>query len=292
VVLVTSGYDNTSAVGDGLGRMWMLRASDGAVLRTFATTAGAVYPGAEAGLTHVSAFRESDGTVRWVYGGDLLGNLWRFDLNTGDVLKLAVLKDGAGNTQPITAPPELVTISGNKVVLVGTGRLLDLTDFGSSRTQSFYAIADGTALTNARSSLVARTYSRGASPELTGNTVNWATDRGWYFDLPAGEQANTAPSIAYGGVTFTTNMNGATDCSASAYLYLVDIGTGLKMATADFASLTISTTANASRLTTLRVVNGQLIGTTHTSDNGVFRRTLAQSPVINPAKNAWKEIRR
>jgi type IV pilus assembly protein PilY1 len=292
VVLVSSGYDNTSVVGDGLGRMWMLKASDGTVLRTFATTAGAVYPGAEAGLTHLSAFRESDGTVRWVYGGDLLGNLWRFDLNTGDVFKLAVLKDSAGNAQPITAPPELVTIAGNKVVLVGTGRLLDTTDFGSSRTQSFYAITDGAYLSNARGGLIARTYTRGASPELSGTAVDWASNRGWYFDLPAGEQANTAPAIAYGAVTFTTNKNGATDCSQSAYLYLVDIGTGLKLTTSDFASLVISTTANASRLTTLRVINGQLIGTSHTSDNSVFRRTLATSPHIAAAKNSWKEIRR
>jgi len=170
--------------------------------------------------------------------------------------------------------------------------VLDISDFGSSRTQSFYAIADGTALSNARSGLIARSYSRGATPELSGSAVNWASDRGWYFDLPAGEQANTAPAVAYGAVTFTSNKNGATDCSQSAYLYLVDIGSGLKLASSDFASLLISNTANASRLTTLRVINGQLIGTSHTSDNSVFRRTLTSSPHIAPAKNSWKEIRR
>ena len=290
VVLVTSGYDNATSVGDGKGRMWMLRASDGAVLRTFVTAEGT--NAAEAGLTHVSAFREADGTVRYAYGGDLLGNLWRFDLSNGVTSKVAVLKDSAGNTQPVTAAPELVQMSGQRVILVGTGRLLDLTDFGNTRTQSFYAIGDGTTLSNARAGLIPRTYSRGASPELSGASLNWATDRGWYFDLPAGEQANTAPSIAYGAVAFSTNMDGATDCSQSSYLYLVDIGTGLKQVGADFASAVISTTDNASRVTALRVSNGQTVGSTHIGNNGTDRRALTQVPYIAPAKNAWREIKK
>lgn len=290
VVLVTSGYDNGLSIGDGKGRMWMLNATTGAVLREFVTTDGAT--GAEAGLTHVSAFRETNGTVRHVYGGDLLGNLWHFDLDTGTTVKMATLYDAAGNLQPVSAAPELVTIADKRVVMVGTGRLLDITDFGSSRTQSFYAIADGATLANARSALVTQTYSRGGNPELTGAAVNWASDRGWYFDLPAGEQANTAPSVAYGTVGFTTNKNGGSDCTQSAYMYLVDINTGQKSAITDFSSAQIATNANASRLTTLRISNGQLVGTSHTSDNGVFRRVLGARLPIPAAKNAWREIRR
>lgn len=290
VVLVTSGYDNAQSLGDGKGRLWMLNALTGAILREFVTSDGAV--GAEAGLSHVSAFRENDGTVRHVYGGDLLGNLWHFDLEAGTTVKVAVFKDAAGNLQPVTAPPELVTLSGQRVVMVGTGRLLDVSDFGNSRTQSFYAIADGATLANARSGLVSRTYTRGASPELSGAAVDWATARGWYFDLPAGEQANTAPTVAYGTVGFTTNVNGGSDCNQGAYMYLVDIGTGQQSAFADFTSAQISATANASRLNTLRVINGQLVGTSHTSDNGVYRRALTKVVPIKAAKNAWKEIRR
>lgn len=290
VVLVTSGYDNAEAIGDGKGRMWMLNATTGAVLREFVTTEGAT--GAEAGLSHVSAFRETNGTVRHVYGGDLLGNLWHFDLDTGTTVKLATLKDSAGNLQPVTAAPELVTIADKRVVMVGTGRLLDITDFGSSKTQSFYAIADGATLANARSGLVTQTYSRGATPELSGAAVDWTSDRGWYFDLPAGEQANTTPSVAYGTVGFTTNKNGGSDCTQSAFMYLVDIKTGQKSAITDFSSAQIATNANASRLTTLRLANGQLVGTSHTSDNGVYRRVLGARLPIPAAKNAWREIRR
>ncbi len=290
VVLVTSGYDKGQAIGDGRGRMWMLNASTGAILREFVTTDGAA--GAEAGLGHVAGYRETDGTVRHVYGGDLLGNLWHFDLDAGTTVKLAQLRDSAGNAQPVTAPPELVTLAGKRVVLVGTGRLLDITDFGSSRVQSFYAIADGALLSNARSGLLSRSYSRGASPEFSGTAIDWSTARGWYFDLPAGEQANTAPVVAYGNVGFTTNVNGGADCSQSSWMYLLDLGTGLKSTAADFASALVSNNANTARLTALRLADGSLVGTTRTSDNSVSNRNMSSAVTIQPSKNVWREIRR
>ena len=87
VVLLTSGYNSTA---DGKGRLWMLNADTGAVIKEFTVDAGAL--GAEAGLAHVTAFGESTGTVQYVYGGDLLGNVWRFDLKgKGDPTKVATL---------------------------------------------------------------------------------------------------------------------------------------------------------------------------------------------------------
>ena len=67
-------------------------------------------------------------------------------------------------------------------------------DFGNSNVQTIYAIADGAPQVNARNSLVKQTYVRGATPAqdtLTNNSVTWSTQRGWYIDLPAGEQINT-----------------------------------------------------------------------------------------------------
>ncbi len=295
VVLVTSGVDNGLTIGDGKGRLWMLNATTGAVIKTFRTTSGTT--SAESGLSFVSAFREADGSVRYAYGGDLLGNIWRFDLETAgagehDATLVAVLQDASGNTQPITASPELASLGGKRVILIGTGRLLDITDFGSGRTQSFYAIADGASLANARTALVRQVFTRGATPELTANAFSWASNRGWYFDLPAGEQANTDPIVTYGAVAFVTNKNGASDCSQSSYLYLVDLGTGSQVANSTFVSQTIATNATSSRVITLRVVNGKIIGTTHRSDNTVYQRELPLGLTIPPSKNAWREIRR
>jgi type IV pilus assembly protein PilY1 len=295
VVLVTSGYDNGKTVGDGRGRLWMLNAATGAVIKTFKTTAGT--NSAEAGLAHVAAFRESNGLVQYAYGGDLLGNVWKFDLqrtSTGemDAELVAVLKDSAGNTQPVTSTPELVSKDNQRVILVGTGRVLDIGDFGSGRSNSFYAIADGATLSNARSSLTQRTYTRGANPELTGSAADWKTGRGWFFDLPTGEEANTDPIVTYGAVAFVSNKNDRTDCAESSWLYLVDVGSGKQVPDATYASQQISNTATSSRVITLRVVDGRIVGTTHKSDNTVFQRELPLGSRINPSKNAWREIRR
>ena len=234
--------------------------------------------------------------MRYVYGGDLQGNLWRFDLQaTGggeiDGTLIATFKDASGNLQPVTAAPELTSVEGKRVVLIGTGRILDLSDFGSTRTQSFYAIADGTELSNARSGLVARTYTR-TTDQFAGAAFNWVTQRGWYFDLPSGEQANTDPLIAYGAVAFTTNVNGGSDCSQQSYLYLVDIGTGLNVPTNSFGSMLLSGSATSSRVIILLTRTGRLRALTHLSDNTGGGGRLDLVKPIKPNKNAWKEIRR
>ncbi len=213
VVLLTSGYNSTA---DGKGRLWMLNADTGVVIKEFTVDAGAL--GAEAGLAHVTAFGESTGTVQYVYGGDLLGNVWRFDLKgKGDPTKVATLIGTDGQPQPVTAAPELLYHSGQRIIFVGTGRLMDISDFGNTRVQSIYAISDGATLVNARTSLVKQTYDR-ATDSMSNNPVDWSLKRGWYIDLPAGEQINTRPTIAYGGLAFVSNINGGSDCSASSYL--------------------------------------------------------------------------
>ncbi len=297
VVLLSSGVDNAQAVGDGKGRLWVINASTGAVIKTFKTAAGST--AAEAGLSHVSAFKETDGSVRYAFGGDLLGNVWRFDLEKTGVGELdadlvAVLLDASGNTQPVTSAPEMISLNGKRVILLGTGRLLDISDFGNSRTQSFYAIADGPTLNNARASLVRQVYSRGSNGAgtLTRNTVNWVSDRGWYLDLPAGEQANTDPIVTYGAVAFVSNINGATDCSQSSFLYLIDVGSGSLTSGETTASWLIAANASSSRVITLRVIDGKIVGVTHRSDNGVFQQRLPLGQTITPAKSAWREIRR
>jgi type IV pilus assembly protein PilY1 len=287
VVLVTSGYNSTA---DGRGRLWMLNASTGAVIHEFDTGVGTL--GAEAGLAQISAFAENNGTVRYVYGGDLLGNLWRFDLqDKGSPNKLATLKDSGNVAQPVTAAPELSQIDGKRVVIVGTGRILDIADFGSTRTQTMYAIADGTTLTNPRSSLVEQVYDAG-SDTITSNTVDWASDRGWYVDLPAGEQANTSPAIAYGAVAFVTNKNGGTDCSASSRLYVLSILSGGAFEGIDFVSSEISSVANSSGVTALSTSNGKIVGSGQDADGKPWEREIVKNSSITPAKNAWREIRR
>lgn len=287
VVVVTSGYNNTH---DGKGRAWILNPNTGAIVHEFTVADGAL--GAESGLTHLSPFVEPDGTVRYVFGGDLLGNVWRLDLvGKGAPTKLAVLKDGFGTVQPVTAAPELVYYEGKRIVVVGTGRLLDITDFGSTGVQTMYAISDGSSLPNARSSLVQQTYAR-AGDTVTANPVNWSSTRGWFMDLPAGEQANTRPTIAYGAVAWTTNVAGASDCSAASYLYVLNVTNGQRFPGAAFVGAQISASANTSGVSALLTTDGRIVGSGQTTEGTPWNREISNPVSIDPSKNAWREVRR
>ena len=110
--------------------------------------------------------------VSYVYGGDLLGNLWRFDINAGTAaavgtgnigngiaLKFATLFSDAAGTlpQPITTTPILGTIVGKRVVFIGTGKYLEVPDLSNTQKQTQYAIKDDDAtatFVNPRTSLV------------------------------------------------------------------------------------------------------------------------------------------
>ncbi|CAN0056841.1 unnamed protein product, partial [Chrysoparadoxa australica] len=159
VVIFTSGYNNipdnngfySSAAntgvsptgttqlqfnsGDGKGYLYVVDVSNGSLLQTVATGAGSV--SSPSGLGKISAFvdnAEVNNVTSYVYGGDLDGNVWRFNVGAtaNSVLHFAQLKDASGAAQPIMTPPELGEISNTKVVFVGTGKYLELSDLDTS----------------------------------------------------------------------------------------------------------------------------------------------------------------
>ena len=75
---------------------------------------------------------------------------------------------------------------------------------------------------------------------------NCNTGRGCYIDLPTAEHENTRPVLARGVISFVTNVTGSSDCSASSYLYVLDVLTGQKSDDSDITSSLISPTANSS----------------------------------------------
>ncbi|MDH4323103.1 MAG: PilC/PilY family type IV pilus protein, partial [Betaproteobacteria bacterium] len=118
MVLVTSGYNNGVAdgTGNGGGYLYFLDATTGQILHRLATGAGT--PAAPSGFARINGWSTNsivDNTTLAVYGGDLQGNLWRFDTdyaggsnpNYLGVTLVAVAKDALGNVQPITVKPEL-----------------------------------------------------------------------------------------------------------------------------------------------------------------------------------------
>jgi type IV pilus assembly protein PilY1 len=263
VVLFSSGYNNA----DGLGRLYVVNANSGALIRSIPTSAGtATTPSGLGSIVGHATSPLTNNTSIAVYGGDLLGNLWRFDIN-GDVgaagydaQLIAQFKDANAFAQPITAPPTVITYNGTTIIYAGTGRFLGTSDVSDTHTQSFYAVKDtmGTATyTNIRGSSLfkSRTLSAGTCPSGDVNgfciagqtvrtisadpnvnaTVNWSTDNGWYLDfLTGGEREVSTPALQLGTLAFTTitparasaDACGIPDTAAS-FLYALDYATGM-----------------------------------------------------------------
>ena len=154
VVLVTSGYNNVNT-GDGVGRLYVINATTGALIRTLSTGVGSV--ATPSGLGKISAVvlnPTTDNTMQQVYGGDMLGNLWRFDVNGNlgpagyEAQLLVTLKNASNQVQPLTSKQEVGLVNGHIVVYVGTGRYLGATDLADTSQQSLYAIRDDVCFTD------------------------------------------------------------------------------------------------------------------------------------------------
>jgi len=253
VVLVTSGYNNTSP-GDGFGYLFVLDANTGAIISKIGTGVGGV-----SGLAKIAGWNDepAGNKVGYVYGGDLLGNVWRFDINsataaavgTGAVMKFATLFSDTAATlpQPITTAPVLGKVVNKRIVFVGTGQYLQPGDLTTTQRQTQYAIKDDNAtvtLVNPRTSLVNPTLTnnpdgtatRVATPDASGAKVDFLTGRGWFVDFPDGgsggvgsERANIDSKLVEGTLLVPTIVPSSTVCSPGGYGWLnyFDYKTGL-----------------------------------------------------------------
>ena len=254
VVLVTSGVNNV-APGTGRGFLFVLDAFTGAVLSKVDTGAGDTTT--PSGLGKIGAFANSfntDNTSQKVYGGDLLGNLWRIDLsvNPPTVIRMATLMDGTGKAQSITTRPEIGIINSNTVVFVGTGRFLGASDLPDpatlspaqpwAYTQSIYAIKDNNAsYGNPRSALVQQTIvDNGSTTRTTSNNpVDFTVNSGWFADFnPAnsspGERVNIDPQLVQGTLVVVTNAPNNNVCTVGgdSFIYQFNYAKGTYVATA------------------------------------------------------------
>jgi type IV pilus assembly protein PilY1 len=230
VVLVSSGYNNVSP-GDGVGYLYELDAKDGTILRKISTGLGST--STPSGLGKIATWNNASpgNEAGYVYGGDLFGNVWKFNINDnittasighGSVTKFATLFSNSSGTQPqpITTTPNLGLVGTNRVIYIATGKFLEANDSpdGTSAfptyTQSVYAIKDDPSITatfvNPRNTLVNQTISNVgttttrtvASPQV----VNFASDRGWYADLPETAERVNEDTILTQGVLYVPSL--------------------------------------------------------------------------------------
>lgn len=239
VVAFTSGYNNTS--GDGQGHLYVVNASTGAKLLDISTGAGS--SATPSGLAKINAWIDntSDNTAKRFYGGDLQGNLWRFDMDNlvapnQSALQLAKFQLDAATPQPITTKPELALASNQPIVIAATGRYLGVTDIGDTTQESIYAVKDkltGTGWGDLRantSNFVKQTFTLdGNTASVTSLKVDWSTKGGWWVDLPhSGERVATNVSLQFNTLAVPTAIPTGDACSSggSSWLYYLDVTNG------------------------------------------------------------------
>jgi len=321
VVLVPSGYNNTTGTGTGRAYLYVLNPRNGAVIKRIDTdTSGTV--AASAGLAKISAYVENanlNNTVKYVYGGDLLGNVWRFNLQgtrtSWAAEKLAALVDSSGNAQPVTTEPELATVTiantDYQFVYVGTGKYLgdvDVTAAAATRTQTMYGlIDDGSAspqitITATRRDLQQQTMSAGASASTRNVSNNAAVysggsrKKGWYLDLSLspGERIVTDSQLAVGVLAFTTNIPSAAACipGGSSWFYTINYEDGGIVTDSTFPhSGTSLGNALASRVTLIKLEDGSIKGVIKKSDTTIEVEPLPPpSGLTSGRRVSWREV--
>ena len=313
VALLTSGYNNA----DGKGHLYVVNPVTGALIKDISNGSGTT--GNPSGLSRISAFTtvKSDGSVLSdvVYGGDLNGDIWRFDIsnvnpNNWTVSKLATLKDATGAVQPITAAPSLAMVNTTstttkRLVMIGTGKLLENTDLTINTQQSIYGIIDSMdgltlpASGTLRSILQQQTLTIGAGNigTATTNSVNWNSKKGWYMDIATGDMINV-DTVAFKNALYVVanNPDQTQGCrGAMSSLYTLDLTTGGQCTACFAAGVTQWTSkvidnAYASSPTIGVTQSGGVVIFIHESDGKVVGASYSPTGKRTAKRVAWKQI--
>lgn len=183
----------------------------------------------------------ADSVADRIYAGDVMGNLWVFDISSTLPASwglaygsnpLFQARSALNVAQPITSQPMVVLhpterhskTSPNTMVFIGTGQYIAENDPVNTGDNTFYGIWDsGSAITVGRGSALieqtvnADTLSGFDVRLLTNNPVDYTTNRGWYFDLPdSGERVIVNPIVFGDLVVYTTMAPESNLCSSSA----------------------------------------------------------------------------
>lgn len=250
IVVFTSGYNNIGP-GDGKGYLYVLDAASGTLLNKIATGAGSANN--PAGLAQINAWVESaiDNTASRFYGGDLLGNIWRFDIDDQippagkEAFLLATVSNSSG-AQAITTRPELSVIKNGAIsiplVTVATGKYLGMSDLADTSLQSIYSFKDeltATGLGNLRSNSnmvqqMLQQNTDGTERSISQQPVDWLLKAGWFIDLTIagsranGERVTIDPEQQLGILNFVSNIPDSHACitSGGSWIYALDYRNG------------------------------------------------------------------
>ncbi|RZA21614.1 MAG: pilus assembly protein [Lysobacteraceae bacterium] len=210
----------------------------GAVIREIDTGAGST--AAPNGLSAPTGVYAADGkTLLYAYAGDLLGNVWKFNLTSTSPAAWTATKifnaTKGSVAQPITSALTVATdpVTRKRWVFFGTGRFMTTGDADdkTASAQSMYGFMDeGQTSAYGRGNLTQRGITvAGDVRSFDAKAPLAATSKGWYVDLPgAGERIVQDAQIA-STFLITASMipeGDACEASGTGYINAIDAFTG------------------------------------------------------------------
>jgi type IV pilus assembly protein PilY1 len=308
------------ATGSGKGWLMILDVTTGKVLKKLDTPMPTgvdplLTPAGLARITGITLDPATDPKITYIYAGDLLGRMWRFDLTVKGVISVIKLGD-AGALQPITTRPDATmcsvvttaadktTTTANKVVVAfATGKLLDVADISNKDVQSLYVMRDsnvdiGTGTfpgTNmAQRKLTKTTSSGGDVYKVSGTTVDLSTQIGWYVNfINDRERVTVDPKIVTGALNMVSNIpdaSAACTVGGKSNLYQFDVCAGSGDGDGEVGATLSSTSATVGFLVgnlpsgAKKIISTQADGGIVTVPAGDLR-----APVLRRA--GWRRIR-
>ncbi|CAN7476653.1 pilus assembly protein [Rhizobacter sp. LjRoot28] len=239
VAVFTSGYNNV-APGNGRGYLYVLDVLTGKPLSFSPIAAGTpasqtdeafgtVTTPSNLGKINAWLHTDTDNTTRRIYGGDMLGNLWRFDLDdridpTGhEAIRLGVARDALNKIQPITTRPVLTALGprpadDRTLVSFGTGKHLHGSDLDVypasspySNKQAIYLVKDDLEINTADKSASLRSFLT-PRQDLTEDKLDYSKSSGMYKDTTEARERVNVDGIQFNGlISFASNVPEAKD---------------------------------------------------------------------------------
>lgn len=185
---------------------------------------------------------DGNGTVDYIYAGDLRGNLWKFDFATSNP-QVALGGKPLFTTptgQPITAGLALArepAPAGRRWVFVGTGSFMTSADITDATVQSIYGLIDDG--TDVRKSdlqmrdIVATAMVNGRFQRAFEPASSLPADRkGWYLDLDTpepGERVVSRPQVRGNVLLFSSLIpptNDTCEAGGKGFVNAIDVFTG------------------------------------------------------------------
>lgn len=207
---------------------------------------------------------DGDGSVDYIYTGDLKGNVWKFDVTSSDDTAwdvsfggqpLFTATNSGGLPQPVIAAPNAIPhplgSSQGALVIAGTGKYIETQDADPTigGTQSLYAIWDRAASLSISDAAGGNGFNRSQFAQIqigeaggfrvinegASDVPDWLNDdgdpadRGWFVDLPTeGERVIREVLVRNGVIFFVTLIPSEAPCvpGGTGFLMALDANTG------------------------------------------------------------------